>query len=156
MQDFIHTPPGNSPVAIYEDGGGLVELYQTKAIQYSMENRRVEIRGSCRSACILALSVPTVCATPGAVVKAHYAYEKDTKKVRLDVTNDMLNTLPRNISTVIEKNIQKNYTEGATLNYSELRELGVPACSSKEPQVRKNDRSEGEPYNKLLKLFERY
>jgi hypothetical protein len=74
MQDFLHTPLGSAPVAIIEDGGGYVTEYQRKAQQYTFEGRRVEIRGSCRSACVLALSVPDVCVAPGAVVRAHHAY----------------------------------------------------------------------------------
>ena len=58
MGDFTAPPPNNAPVAIYEDGGGLVKKYQEMAFQYKLEGRKVKILGSCRSACVLALSVP--------------------------------------------------------------------------------------------------
>jgi hypothetical protein len=93
MGDFTTPPPNNAPVAIYEDGGGLVTKYQQMAMQYRLEGRKVKILGSCRSACVMALSVPNVCVGPNAVVKAHQAYEADTGVRRPDVTAVMMNSL---------------------------------------------------------------
>ena len=91
MSPFLYPPPDiKQPVVIYNDGGGLVTKYFEQAYRYKMEGRRVEIRGSCRSACILALSVPNVCVSPAAEVKAHNAYEKYTGVRRPDVTEEML------------------------------------------------------------------
>lgn len=128
MSQFLYTPPNNAPVVIYADGGGLVNNYFDKAHQYTLEGRRVEIRGSCRSACLLALSVKNVCVGPGAVVKAHHAYEQTTGAVRSDYTDRMLSELPRAVKDRLAGKIQKNYNPAATLDYSELRALGIPAC----------------------------
>lgn len=76
MTGFLYAPPNISePVVITNDGGGLVEHYAQIAIEYGLEKRRVEIRGSYRSACSLALGIPTVCVGPGAQVMFHHAYE---------------------------------------------------------------------------------
>ncbi len=136
MSPFLYPPPNNAPVIIYEDGGGLVDKYIEQAHRYATEGRRVEIRGSCRSACILALSVPNVCVTNSAQVKAHHAYEKESGVVRTDITNTMLAELPRNIRERLSGKIQKNYTQEATLNYSELRELKIPDCTSLKPTAK--------------------
>ena len=130
MSPFLYPPPNNAPVVIYEDGGGLVDKYMEQAYKYSLEGRRVEIRGSCRSACLLALSVPNVCITPEAVVKTHHAYEERTGVVREDMTNKMLAELPAKIRSELEGKIQKNYTAESTLDYAKLRRLNVPDCSS--------------------------
>ena len=101
MSPFLYPPPDiKQPVVIYNDGGGLVTKYFEQAYRYKMEGRRVEIRGSCRSACILALSVPNVCVSPAAEVKAHNAYEKYTGVRRPDVTEEMLAELPNNIRQI--------------------------------------------------------
>lgn len=134
MGDFINPPPNMRPVAIYEDGGGLVSKYQAMAQQYRLEGRKVKIMGSCRSACVLALSVPTTCVAPGAVVKAHYAYEKDTETIRYDVTNSMMSDLPEQIRNRIEPYLARSYNSKTTLDYSDLISLGVPSCG-KQPRV---------------------
>jgi hypothetical protein len=158
MQDFINPPPGNAPVAIHEDGGGLVVKYQQMAAQYALEKRRVEIRGSCRSACVLSLSVPTVCVAPGAVVKAHQAYEQYSKKVRPDITNEMMHSLPVKIKAVLQSNIQTYYTPESTLTYAELRELGIPACTEQRAQVKRVQQprvSNPNPIQQILSFFTR-
>lgn len=126
--DFTTPPPNMEPVAIYNDGGGLVEQYRLAAYQYRMEGRQVKILGSCRSACVLALSVPKVCVGPGAVVKAHHAYEKHTGVVRVDITESMMRELPEVISRKIQPHINRQYNDGATLTYRELLTLGIPDC----------------------------
>jgi len=136
MGDFIQPPPNMQPVAIYEDGGGLVSKYQAMAQQYRLEGRRVKIVGSCRSACILALSVPTTCVARGAVVKAHYAYEQNTGAIRYDVTNTMMQDLPERIRNRIEPNLGRNYNYKTTLNYNDLVGLGVPSCDQELVAVR--------------------
>lgn len=131
MGQFLSPPPNNAPVAIYNDGGGLVNAYQQAALSYKLQGRRVEIRGSCRSACLLALSVPNVCVSPAAQVKAHFAYEQDTGVIRHDITDEMLASLPVPIKNRLNGKITKGYNPNATLNYADLRELGVPDCSEK-------------------------
>jgi|LakMenEpi03Aug12_release.lakeMendotaPanAssembly.Ray.scaffolds.fasta_scaffold70646_2 hypothetical protein len=133
MSQFLSPPPNNAPIAIYNDGGGLVTAYQAAALRYKMEGRKVEIKGSCRSACLLALSVPKVCVTPGAQVKAHHAYEQISGTVRTDITNQMLADLPTPIRNRLEGKITPNYNQQATLNYKDLRSLGVADCSDNKP-----------------------
>ena len=131
--NFLYPPTDiKQPVAIYNDGGGLVDKYIAQAHQYALEGRRVEIRGSCRSACTLALSVPSVCVSPGAQVKMHQAYELYSGKERPDITDKMLNELPANIRQRLEGHISRDYSSEATLNYSDLRSLGVPDCDGKK------------------------
>jgi len=128
MGDFLHTPPNNAPLAIYEDGGGIVETYLNQANKFNLEGRRVEIRGSCRSACVIALSVKNVCVAPGATVKAHLPYEQWSGKIRMDYVQKMLDPVPYNIRTYLEGKLQKNYTADTTLDYSELRSFGIADC----------------------------
>jgi hypothetical protein len=125
MGDFTAPPPNNAPVAIYEDGGGLVNKYREMALRY-----RLEIVGSCRSACVLALSVPTVCVMPGAVVKAHQAYEQDTGRARPDITYQMMSSLPDQIRARLEPNITREYNSKTTLRYRDLVSLGVKSCNT--------------------------
>jgi hypothetical protein len=129
MGIFLSPPPDiRQPVVIQSDGGGLVEDYKWQAMQYRLEKRRVEIRGSCRSACILALSVPNVCVAPGAVVKAHHAYNVDTKEIRYDITESMLAQLPPAVRARLAGNITVDYNPKATLDYTQLRSLGIRDC----------------------------
>ena len=146
---FLYPPPDiRQPVIIREDGGGEVTQYMAKAFEYKIEGRRVEIRGSCRSACLLALSVPKVCVTEGAVVKAHHAYESATGSLRPDVTNKMLAELPSNIRQELDGKIQRNYTADSTLTYDELRKLNVPDCNSTK-SVRASDPPKAEKPRKI-------
>lgn len=129
MSEFISPPPNMQPIAIYEDGGGLVDKYRIMAAQYRLEGRQVKILGSCRSACVLALSVPNVCVGPSAIVKAHSAYEQSSGRLRPDVTASMMQDLPYNIRSKIEPNITRQYNPAATLTYRQLIGLGIPDCS---------------------------
>ena len=70
MLGFLTPPPDiRQPVIVERDSGGLVSSYQKAVIQYNLENRRVEIRGSCNSACTLALGVKNVCVGKGAIIR---------------------------------------------------------------------------------------
>lgn len=129
MTGFLDAPPMPAPIVITEDKGGIVDQYSWAAARYKLQNRRVEIRGSCRSACLLALSVPKVCVTDRSVVKAHHAYEKATGVIRYDITKQMLDALPPRIRRALDGKIEKEYSAQATLGYAELRLLGVPDCS---------------------------
>lgn len=130
MGDFTAPPPNNAPVAIYEDGGGLVKKYQQMALQYQLEGRKVKILGSCRSACVMALSVPNVCVGQNAVVKAHMAYESDTGVRRPDITAVMMESLPVKIRQRLEPNITQEYNRKTTLYYRDLVNLGVKPCDT--------------------------
>ena len=130
MGDFTAPPPNNAPVAIYEDGGGLVKKYQEMAFQYKLEGRKVKILGSCRSACVLALSVPNVCVGRNAVIKAHQAYEADTGVSRPDITYQMMSSLPDKVRQRLEPNVTKNYNSKTVLDYNDLVSLGIKPCDS--------------------------
>ena len=97
---------------------------------YNIEGRKVKILGMCRSACLLALGARNVCVGPNAVVMAHMAYEKGTGFTRPDVTARMLQHLPHKIRARIDGKIKRDYTEGATLRYADLINLGIPACGT--------------------------
>lgn len=131
---FDLPPPPVAPVAIYEDGGGLVHKYRVMAYQYRMEGRQVRILGSCRSACVLYLGVPNVCVGPKAEIKAHHAYDLKTLQLRPEITKKMMSEIPQNIAARLLPNIQREYTEGATLRYKELLKLGIKDCSTM-PQI---------------------
>lgn len=134
MATFLSPPPDVAPIVIYNDGGGVVDDYLRQARVYTVEGRRVEIRGSCRSACIVALSVPTVCVAPGAEVKAHQAYDKNTGKVMPEYTARLLEALPPAIQRRLEGHVQVNYTTDATLTYTQLVQLGVRPCKGPVPR----------------------
>ncbi len=160
MSPFLYPPPNNAPIVIYEDGGGLVDRYIEQAHIYALQKRRIEIRGSCRSACLLALSVPTVCVTPSAQVKAHHAYERESGTIRTDITARMLAELPPNIRQRLDGKIQQKYSPQATLDYSELRKLQIPDCKDQNPPAKDNFRSArtlqikiANPIERILRIF---
>jgi hypothetical protein len=137
MGEFLHSPPNMQPVAIYNDGGGLVTAYEEAAFRYAREGREVQIRGQCRSACILALSVPKVCVVPGAVVKAHNAYEQFGGTRRPDITQAMLSKLPSKIQMRLNGKVRDAYWAGSILDYNELMALGIRRCGSSAPVAKK-------------------
>ena len=158
---FLYPPPDiKQPVVIYNDGGGLVDRYISQAHQYALEKRRVEIRGSCRSACTLALSVPLVCASPGAQVKMHHAREEYSGKERRDITDQMLAELPVLIRQRLEGHIQYNYSREATLEYEDLRSLGIPDCDNSRRMSTDKQSSKGvqikilNPFEELFRVLE--
>lgn len=126
---FIN-PPSSGPVVIYNDGGGVVTSHQDAVYKYNYQHRRVEIRGSCRSACTLALAVNNVCVAPGAVLKWHHAYNPVTGDPVYSVTEEMLSMTPAKIRRVVEPHIGINYNPKATLTYTDLINLGVKDCDS--------------------------
>ena len=141
MPMFLDVPPVHSPVVITKDYGGFVSRYENAAFDYKEKGIRVEIRGDCRSACTLALTVPNVCVDKNAVVAWHQAYEPDTNRLRPDVTNRMLANLPTKIREHLQGKIQKSYTTDTVLRYEQLVELGVKDCDApdyKAPTVAAN------------------
>jgi hypothetical protein len=139
MLGFLATPPEiHQPVIIQEDRGGLVDLYERTVIRYNLENRRVEIRGSCHSACTLALGVKNVCVGKGAKIRWHHAYNSFTGETRADVTRRMLSEIPFKIAQTVEPYISVSYNDKATLNYTQLVQLGVPDCDGYNPTVQAN------------------
>lgn len=131
MGVFIAPPPSaQQAIVIYDDRGGEVTDYEWAMNKYNAENRRVEIRGSCRSACTMALGVKNVCVGRDAVLKWHHAYEKSTGIVREDVTNIMLSYMPPRIRAQLNGKIEKHYNPSATLNYDQLVSLGIKSCDA--------------------------
>jgi len=130
MGAFLNPPPPPAIVIVEKDGGGLVADYEAAVSRYNAENRRVEIRGSCRSACSLALGVKNVCVGKGAVVKWHQAYEKYTGAPRPDITERMLGYLPWRVRNQVRGKIQERYSPGATLTQEQLIALGIPDCDA--------------------------
>lgn len=130
MSGFLDVPPVPAAIVITDDKGGLVEKYQLAALRYNILNRRIIIDGSCRSACVLALSVRNICITPNAVVKFHHAYEQKTGILRPDVTKVMVNSLPMAVQIAVQGKITKNYNEATTLDYSKLISLGYRSCQA--------------------------
>lgn len=142
MSDFTEPPAMYRPVVINNDGGGLVDNYEASARRYTIENREVRIKGSCRSACILSLSVPNVCVYPSAVVKAHNAYEQNTGVRRPDVTARMLWSLPTKIRSKLNGQITDRYNSHTILTGNELIALGVRRCGEdKQKSVVAKDKS---------------
>ena len=130
MSDFTSPPPHMEPVAIYQDGGGLVGEYARAAWDYKTKGREVKIVGYCASACILALAVPKVCVGPDAVVKAHMARDRRTGKVDWRSTAAMINILPDSIGNVLRDNIDMDYNEKTIFHAEDLVALGFKMCKS--------------------------
>ena len=130
MSDFTQPTYDTEPVAIYNDGGGLVSEYARAAWDYRLKGRKVKIVGQCRSACVLALAVPGTCVGPHAVVKAHYAYNQRTGEIDYQTTKAMMDILPTTIQERLEPNLTRNYNSRTTLYAKDLIALGVPACKS--------------------------
>ncbi len=128
MTAFLDMPPNHAPVVITEDGGGLVQQYIDAAVKYALEKRQVAIVGSCRSACMMALSVPGVCVTKNAEVKVHHAYDARTNRPRKDVTEYMVGFLPDKIQATLQGQIKADYWPGATLTGEKLISLGISEC----------------------------
>lgn len=135
MGAFLYAPPAPAAIVIRDDGGGLVDSYMNAAARYTSQHRRIEIRGSCRSACTLALAVPKTCVGPGALLKWHHAYNPATGAPVLSVTAQMLGMIPSRVREVIGPNIQLDYSPAATLNYEQLVRLGVNDCDAKPPET---------------------
>jgi hypothetical protein len=143
MSDFTEPPAIYRPVVINNDGGGLVDSYESAVRRYTVEGREVRIKGSCRSACILSLAVPNVCVYPNAVVKAHNAYEQNTGRRRPDVTARMLAFLPTRIQSRLNGRVTDSYNTQTVLSGSELISLGIRQCGEEKhkPVVAKDKNS---------------
>ncbi len=136
MLGFLTPPPDiRQPVIIEQDRGGLVAVYQKAVMQYNSENRRVEIRGACNSACTLALGVKNVCVGKDAIIRWHHAYDQSTGISRSDVTREMLSQIPFKVAQRVGPYITVNYNEHTTLNYAQLLQLGIADCDGYNPTV---------------------
>ncbi len=93
---FLFPPPPPAAIVIVDDGGGVIADYRRAAIKYNLEGREVRIAGSCRSACLLALSVKKVCVWPEAEVKDHLARKigAPTNETDDEINRGVLQSLP--------------------------------------------------------------
>ena len=126
----LNPPPGKGPVVIRNDGGGFVVQYAAAVERLASSGRRVEVRGSCRSACTMVLEIPNVCVDRNAEFKWHQAYDKYTGVRDYATTQWMLNRLPTKIRARIEGQVTRSYSEKTTLRYDDIRALGVADCDS--------------------------
>lgn len=129
MGEFVN-PPDHGPIVIVEDGGGLVDKYEQAMLQYWIEKRRVEIKGSCRSACMMALAVPNVCVHRSAVVKVHQAYEPKTGIRHPEVTARMVNMMPARVKEHLSGHVTDWYNSTTTMSGTTLISLGIPECKT--------------------------
>jgi hypothetical protein len=131
VQDFIEPKfDKRSFIVIREDGGGLVEKYAWFAMKYNERGDKIEvkIKGSCRSACTLALGVKNVCVYPTAVVQWHHAYNFDTGAIMVEYDNLMLGAIPSKIADQVRGKLSREFTNAATLTGVDLINLGVKEC----------------------------
>ena len=138
----LNPPAGTGPIVIRNDGGGFVVQYAAAVNRIASSGRRVEVRGSCRSACTMVLELPNVCIDRNAVFKWHQAYDKYTGVRDLTTTEWMLSRLPVKIQARLKGVLTQNYTEKTTLHYEDMRQLGVPDCDTVASSP-KMDRSHG-------------
>ena len=128
MSALLHPPPAPAAIVIYDDGGGYVNDYKNVVMKYAAQNRQIKIKGSCRSACTLALSYTNACVYRTAVLQWHFAYFKYTGETDMATTEEMISWAPWNIQQQLRDNIRKDYSPGATLTGDELIAKGVREC----------------------------
>lgn len=121
---YLLPPPGPAPVIVTRDVGGLVTDYQRQTEIYRREGREVRLH-ECRSACTMALSLPNVCVYPSSVLRFHQAYNRDTKKVDHQVSDQLFATYPEPIRRRLGY-LTRHYR---SLSGTELIELGVRDCN---------------------------
>lgn len=126
----LNPPGGAGPIVIRNDGGGFVNQYAAAVERIARSGRRVEVRGSCRSACTMVLEIPNVCIDRNAVFKWHQAYDKYTGVRDLATTAWMLARLPVRIQAKLQGVVTQRYTEKTTLYYDDMRQLGIPDCDT--------------------------
>ena len=128
MADFLNAPLDQTPVAIYRDAGGVVNDYITAANRYNREHREVRIIGDCYSACMMALSVRSVCLYPKAKVYFHFIRSAVTGLADPVMTEKLILNFPYPIYERLLGNLQADFTPAATLSGAQLIELGYKAC----------------------------
>jgi hypothetical protein len=120
----------HSFIVVREDGGGLVEKYAWFVMKYNERGDKLEVRikGSCRSACTLALGVTNVCVYPTARVAWHHAYDYDTGAIDVHFDQMMLAAIPPRIAAQVNGKLSREFTDAATLTGVDLIKLGVKEC----------------------------
>lgn len=128
MGDFLTAPPTETPVAIYRDAGGVVNDYIAAANRYNQERREVRIIGDCYSACMMALSVRTVCLYPSAKVYFHYIRNAITGQGDPVMTQKLILSFPYPIYERLLGNLKADFSPAATLTGAQLISLGYREC----------------------------
>ena len=125
---FITTSPwGPAPY----DPGGNVFAYQAKVWAADRAGRRIEIRGTCVSACTMFLGAKNVCVSKNAMLWFHAASDPDTKKIS-NLGNDVMRAYwPKPVQDYVERSgalRTVSFTRGRALSGVELQAMGLPDC----------------------------
>ena len=92
-------------VRVENNGGGVVDEFRALVDRWSASGARVEIKGTCKSACTLFTAVPNVCVMKGAELWFHAPFVMPQNGVRQydpRITYDMLNDYPTAVQKWIE------------------------------------------------------
>jgi hypothetical protein len=128
---YLHPPPGDGPVIVMKDVGGDVRQYAAQTYAYIRSGREVRLH-ECRSACTLALAVPTVCVYPDGVLRFHKAYNPITRATNDAVSDAMMVAYPPGVREKLGA-LTRKYR---SLTGSELIRLGVRDCTAPaEPRI---------------------
>ncbi len=121
---YLHPPPGDAPVIVTKDVGGYVNEYGAQTRLYFETGREVRLH-ECRSACTLALSLPTVCVYPDSLLKFHKAYDLRTKIANEEISEQLMASYPPAVREKLGE-LTRNYK---VLTGSELIRLGIRDCN---------------------------
>ena len=111
------------------DQGGLIRDYRARAKKLD----RVEIRGTCVSACTMYLAVRGVCVDKYALLWFHAAHDPDTRKISAAGNAALVAHWPapvRDWAARVGALGSVSFTWRRTLSGVELIAMGVPACDS--------------------------
>lgn len=119
------TPWGPQPY----DWGGMITGYEERVRKSA--GKRVEIRGTCISACTMLLGAKDVCVDKQAMLWFHAAYETGTKKISEPGNAALVSHWPAPVRdwaarTGALKSVE--FTLRRALTGVELVAMGVPAC----------------------------
>lgn len=120
ISDYL-SPHSNPAIVI--DGGGLVEEYQRQTEYYRRTGFQIKLV-NCRSACTMALSLPTVCVYPNSILKFHAAYDVNTKHIASKETAELFDMYPTKVKMALGK-LERKYK---TLTGKQLIKLGIRSC----------------------------
>lgn len=126
-----HECGAEQPLVIRSDRGGLIDDMMAQVAQLRDSQRRVEIRGTCLSACTLLLALDTVCVAPRARLGFHgpssYGrplHPNDFERWSQEIAAHYLPPLRRWYMETGRHRLKGYYR----LRGDQLIELGYPAC----------------------------
>jgi hypothetical protein len=125
---YLDPPPLPAPVVVMKDVGGIVKDYQAWTEFYRSSDREVQLH-ECRSACTLALGLPSVCVYPNSILKFHQAYRTHPHKTDFGVSQQMFDSYPAAVRARLGT-LTRNYK---VLSGKELIALGIRNCN--EPRI---------------------